>query len=106
MKNTLNKTETKNATVINLGIDVHARSYVVCRQIGGMTPQPAQSFTLEGLLNWIAKQVASGSKVNSCYEAGAFGYQLHRQLKRLGVNNLVVQPQKLDELGKGIKNDK
>ena len=40
------------------------------------------------------------------YEAGAFGYYLHRKLEEMGVNNLVVQPQDWDERGKGVKTDK
>lgn len=98
--------ETKSGTIVKLGIDVHARSYVVCRQIDGSTPQPAQRFILEGLLSWVAKQVGSGAKVYSCYEAGPLGFSLHRQLESMGVKNVVIQPQKLDERGKGIKTDK
>ncbi len=106
MKNKTEKVETQNGITVKLGIDVHARSYVVSRQIDGATPQPAQRFTLEGLLSWVAKQAGSGAKVYSCYEAGPLGYSLHRELDAMGVKNVVVQPQKLDERGKGVKTDK
>jgi len=106
MKKQQTESVTKPKRMIKLGIDAHARSYRVARQIDGATPQPAQKFTREGLLHWAAKQLQTGAKVYSCYESGPLGYRLHRELIRLGVENIVVQPQKLDERGKGIKNDK
>ncbi len=44
--------------------------------------------------------------VHSCYEAGATGFVLHRQLAALGVKNLVVQPIHLDEQHKKVNHDK
>ncbi len=45
-------------------------------------------------------------EVHSCYEAGPFGYGLHRKLEAMGVRNLVVQPVCLDERHTGVNNDK
>ena len=87
------------AKLIKLGIDVHADSYRVVRQIDNATPQPAQKFTPAGFLVWVAKQLALAEEVHSCYEAGPFGYSLHRQLLEMGVQNVVVRPQNWDELG-------
>ena len=42
----------------------------------------------------------------SCYEAGCFGYVLHRKLEALGIENLVVRPRNWDEYGKRVKTDK
>ena len=42
----------------------------------------------------------------SCYEAGPFGYSLHRRLTALGVINYVVRPRDWDEYGKKVKTDK
>ena len=106
MKNNTNKIETKNGITIKLGIDAHAKSYWVSRQIDGASPQAAQKLDRAGLLKWATKQVESGATVHSCYEAGPFGYWLHRKLEKLGVKNVIVQPQKLDERNKGVKNDK
>ena len=61
--------------------------------------------TFEGLLRFVAKQQELAGEVHTCYEAGAFGYYLHRKLEALGVSNLVVQPQDWDERGKGVKTD-
>lgn len=94
------------AKLIKLGLDIHADSYRVVRQLDNATPQPAQKFTPEKFLLWAAKQLTQAEQVHSCYEAGPFGYSLHRQLLALGVKNVVVRPQNWDELGKGVKTDK
>jgi transposase len=113
MKNTNTNTRKQNkqelapkANQIKLGIDIHADSYRVVRQLDNATPQPAQKFTPAAFLEWAAKQLTLADTVYSCYEAGSFGYGLHRKLAELGVKNFVVQPQKLDELNKGVKTDK
>jgi transposase len=91
---------------IKLGLDVHADNVRVVRQIDGATPQPAQKFTPAQFLHWVQRQRSQAAAVHSCYEAGPFGYGLHRQLTALGVHNIVVRPQKWDELGKGVKTDR
>jgi transposase len=91
---------------IKLGVDVHADSYRVVRQIDSATPQPAQKMSPEKFLEFVAKQLKLAAQVYSCYEAGPFGYQLHRQLVRLGVHNVVVRPQNWDEHGRQVKTDK
>ena len=52
------------------------------------------------------KQRELADKVQCCYEAGAFGFVLHRRLVALGVNNLVVRPRNWDEYGKKVKTDR
>jgi transposase len=94
------------AKIMKLGIDVHADSYRVVRQIDNDNPQPAQKFTPAEFLKWVAKQLQLAEKVYSCYEAGPFGYVLHRQLLQLGVVNVVVRPQNWDEHGRQVKTDK
>ena len=44
--------------------------------------------------------------LRGCYEAGPFGYGLHRQLEALGIKNLVVCPRNWDEGATGVKTDK
>ena len=81
------------AKIIVLGLDVHADSITVVRQIDGGMPQPAQKFSPAGLPEWMQRQREQAEAVWSCYEAGPFGYVLHRRLEALGVRNLVVCPQ-------------
>lgn len=107
--NTHNLTETQNpisAKCIKLGIDVHAQSYRVVRQMDNATPQPAQKFTPREFLFWARKQLAQAETVYSCYEAGPLGYGLHRALEAMGVHNVIIRPQNWDELHKGVKTDK
>lgn len=91
---------------IKLGVDVHADSYRVVRQIDGATPQPAQKMTPAKFLEFAARQRTLAEEVHCCYEAGPFGYTLHRELLALGIRNVVVRPQNWDELGRGIKTDR
>lgn len=91
---------------IKLGVDVHLDRYVVVRQIDGQAPQPPQSFTPRKFLEWVPKQITLAKQVFCCYEAGPFGYSLHRQLTALGVINYVVRPRDWDEYGQKVKTDK
>jgi len=91
---------------IKLGLDVHADSIVVVRIVDHSAPQPAQKFTPAKFREWVKGQRPLADQVHSCYEAGPFGYGLHRYLAELGVHNLVVQPVCLDERHKGVNHDK
>jgi len=91
---------------LKLGLDVHADSIVVVRILDNSAPQPAQKFTPAKFLTWIKTQLRLAEQVHSCYEAGPFGFGLHRDLVELGVRNLVVQPVCLDEQHKGVNHDK
>ena len=95
----------KKFSQIKIGIDVHADSYRVVRQVDSATPQPAQKMRPEEFLEFVAKQLKLAEKVHSCYEAGPFGYGLHRRLRQMGVDNVVVRPQNWDELGRKVKTD-
>jgi len=78
----------------------------VVRQIDGGMPQPEQKFRPARLLEWMKRQREQAEAVWSCYEAGPFGYVLHRQLEALGVKNLVVCPRNWEEGTTGVKTDK
>jgi transposase len=93
-------------TLCKLGLDVHAHSITVARQIDGLKPQPPQKFEVPKFLCWVQEQMAKGYQLISCYEAGPTGYWLHRQLTALGVTNYVVCPTRLDSRGKGVNTDK
>jgi transposase len=90
---------------IKLGIDVHLDRYVVVRQIDGGAPQPGQRFSPAEFVQWAKKQTQVAHQVYSCYEAGPFGYSLHRQLSALGLTNYVVRPRDWDEYGQKVKTD-
>jgi len=96
----------KKYQTIKLGLDVHADTIVVSRILDNSAPQPAQTFLPEKFPVWVKSQLAQSDAVCSCYEAGPFGFVLHRRLSELGVKNLVVQPVCLDEQHKGVNHDK
>jgi transposase len=97
---------TTKPQTLKLGLDVHADTIVVVRLLEHSAPQPAQKFTPAKFLEWIPTQLGLAEAVHTCYEAGPFGYGLHRDLVALGVHNLVVQPVCLDEQHKGVTHDK
>jgi len=96
----------KQLETIKLGLDVHAASIVVVRILDHSAPQPAQKFTPAKFKEWVKTQLSLATAVHSCYEAGPFGYGLHRHLVKLGIQNVVVQPVCLDEHHKGVNHDK
>jgi len=95
----------KRPQTIKLGLDVHADSIVVVRILDHSAPQPAQRFSWAKFREWLKTQLSLAEAVHSCYEAGPFGYGLHRELLELGVKNVIVQPVCLDERHTGVNHD-
>lgn len=91
---------------LKLALDVHLHQHVAAMQYEGGSPKPPQRFTPAGLLAWVQKQIAQGWRVVSCYEAGPFGYVLHRQLTALGATNYVIRPRNWDDQHKRVKTDR
>jgi transposase len=90
------------AEVIKLGIDIHKTKYVVIRQIDNQAPQ---KFDAAEFVVWVQRQRLLAKRVVSCYEAGCFGFVLHRKLAEVGVENFVVRPRNWDEYGSSVKTD-
>jgi transposase len=104
---TVNSTsQSKRYGVIKLAQDVHAHFVVSCIQEEGQQPKAPRKRDLASHLAWVAQLVTQSEKVYSCYEAGPTGFSLHRQLTKLGVENIVIAPTRLDEQGKRVNNDK
>jgi transposase len=92
--------------VLKLGLDLHYRQVTVAMQEDGGRIKAAGKMSYELFLNWIQKKLEEGWQIYSCYEAGASGYWLHRELVKMGVKNLVVVPKAMDPGGKRQKTDK
>jgi transposase len=92
---------------IKLGIDVHQEFYVVVMQEGSAPPKPAQRMSKEALVGWAGqlKQKHGAAEIHAVYEACGFGFTLQRRLSALGIECVVVCPQKLDEQNKRMKTD-
>ncbi|MGZ0709911.1 IS110 family transposase [Coraliomargarita sp. W4R53] len=91
--------------VIKLGIDVHASTYVVVMKVDSSAPQRAKKMTPEKFLLWVHKLRSECEELHSCYEAGSFGYGLHRKLMSMGVNNYVIRPINWNTHGQKVKTD-
>ena len=90
--------------LLKLALDVHADS-IVAAPMWDAVLKPPRRFHPAALLEWVAQQQAAGWRIVSCYEAGPFGYTLHRQLTALGATNLVIRPRDWDSDHKRIKTD-
>src|SRR5260370_28425255 len=97
---------TVKAKHIKLGIDVHLDRYVVVRILDGGRPETPQRFGPPEFLLGVAKQITLAEKVSTCYEAGPFGYGLHRKLEKMGAVNYVVRQSDWDDYGQKVKTDK
>jgi len=69
-------------------------------------PQPAQKFTSAKFREWSKGKGGWLKRSTVATKPVPFGYGLHRDLVKLGCNNLVVQPVCLDERHTGVNHDK
>jgi transposase len=92
--------------VLRLGLDLHYRQVTVAMQEDGGRIKGVGKLSHQAFGNWVDKKIAEGWLIESCYEAGASGYWLHRQLVKLGVKNLVVTPKAMGQGGKRQKTDR
>ena len=90
---------------IKLGVDVHARRYVVVAQEDHALPGPARGFDPADFPRWVEVLLAKGHAVHVVDEACGFGFGLYRRLVALGARCHVIAPRKLDEQRTGIKTD-
>ena len=75
---------------LNIGLDVHKKSWSVTILVEGMEhrtftqpPDPRALFTY-------LQKMFPGGTYNSAYEAGFCGYGIHRELNALGIKNIVI----------------
>jgi transposase len=95
----------KRYRLIKLGVDSHGSVQAFGRMIDNQGIQPIQKLSPEKFLEFLKKQQELADRVVMVYEAGPYGFALHRQAKELGVECLVCAPERL---GRGRKrvNDK
>src|SRR5690348_16703771 len=79
-----NQSNSQSQPLLKIAIDAHLAWHVIAMQEEGSSPKPPQRFKPADLLKWIEQKIAAGWKVVTCYEAGPFGYVLHRRLSALG----------------------
>lgn len=98
--------EQLQAEVIKLGLDVHKANYVVSIKVDASSPLRAKRMTPEEFLVMVQQLLPHCEQLHCCYEAGPFGYGLHRRLTQMGVINYVIRPINWDEQHKRVKTDK
>lgn len=91
------KVEEKRNQVLKLGLDVHYRQVTVTMQEEAGALKAVGRMGHDGFGNWVEKKLKAGWEIYSCYEAGASGYWLHRDLVKLGIKNLVVAPKAMGQ---------
>ena len=95
------------AETIKLGVDAHLNNYVVVIKVDASAPTRARRFSREEtFLAFVGELQARCRQIYCSYEAGPFGYRLHRRLESMGVTNYVIRPINWDEHGKRVKTDK
>lgn len=87
----------KPKMVLKLGLDMHYRHVYVGMQEEDGPIKVVGKMGQEAFGNWVEKKLRLGWEIYSCYEAGASGYWLHRELEQLGVKNLVVAPKAMGQ---------
>jgi hypothetical protein len=65
--------------VLKLGLDAYYRQVTVATQEHGGRIKASGKMGY-GFDNWMQKKLDEGWEIYSCYEAGATGYWLHRQM--------------------------
>lgn len=90
-----------------IGIDVHKRTYAVVSVVEGEIVKKWQTSAIPKKL---AEQLMSyfrGANLKSAYEAGFSGFVLHRELEKVGIENLVVNPSSVEvAVHNRVKTDK
>jgi transposase len=82
---------------VKLGLDLHYRQVTVAIQEEDGAIKALGKMSHDGFSNWVEKKLQAGFELYSCYEAGASGYWLHRELEQLGVKNVVVAPKAMGQ---------
>jgi transposase len=101
-----NQTNVAVKRILKLGLDVHYRQVTIAMQEDGGRIKSAGKMGHQAFANWVEKKLQEGWEIQSCYEAGASGYWLHRELVKRGVKNLVVVPKVMGQRGQKQKTDR
>ena len=77
---------------IYIGLDTHLKSWKTTIRVGDTFYKTfSQDPEAKVLSNYLGKNFPGGN-YHSAYEAGFTGFKAHRELTRLGINNIVVNP--------------
>ena len=92
---------------VNIGIDVHKKTYSVCCECEGQVVKKATVPAIPGTMVQFLNDHFKGAEIRSCYEAGFAGFGLHRTLIANSIDNIVVNPASIGVAAKDkVKTDK
>jgi transposase len=94
-----------SGSIIKIGLDVHARLYVAVAQYDHLLPKPARRLNPKEFVPWVEALLGAAQTVHVVYEACGLGFNLYRELKRVGAHCYVIAPRKLDEQCTRVKTD-
>lgn len=90
MKETQYTTADFTDQTLFIGIDVHKHSWHVALRMGRHTLKSLSLDPKPETLSSYLRTRYPGARYVSCYEAGCFGFWIHEQLCRLGIENRVI----------------
>ena len=78
--------------VMCIGIDVHRKNWRIDVRHDGVSLRKMSVDPSPGVLAKTVRDLFPSARFRSVYEAGFSGYWAHRELQRLGIENMVVNP--------------
>lgn len=91
MKTKINKISFKGQNIY-VGIDVHLKSWKVTIMLENSIHKTFSMNPCSKELSYYLSNNFPDGNYYSAYEAGFCGYSVHRELKRLGIENIIVNP--------------
>ena len=92
---------------VYMGIDVHKKTYACVSVSGGYIMKKDTMPAEPSVLIAYIKNNFSNAKLETVYEAGFSGFNLHRKLSEAGIKNIIVNPGSIEVASRDkVKNDK
>lgn len=92
---------------VYVGIDVHKHTYSVVARVKGVEVKRWRMAACPQSLGQQLHKFFSGAEIHSAYEAGFSGFGLHRELRRQGIQNIVVHAAAIEvAANQRVKTDK
>jgi transposase len=103
--NSNSRADAVQAELIKLGVDTHGGQYTFARMIDHQGVQPAQKLSPAAFMAFLQKQKLLARRVVMVYEAGPYGFALHRQAVAMGVESLVCAPERMSRGRKQVNDN-
>lgn len=98
----------KKDSILTVGLDVHKDSIAVCWLEGDSPHEQTREIPNDPrAIEKLFKRLASEGELRVCYEAGPCGYEVRRQLTKMGISCEVIAPAMIPRRpGERIKTDR